>query len=186
MKPISQIAPMALIAALLVGAPPTALASHHNGAHGAETAVTPPAKENTMSTKDIVDTAVAAGQFKTLAAALTAAGLVDTLKGPGPFTVFAPTDDAFAALPAGTVEDLLKPENKAKLAAILTYHVVAGEVSSADVVKLSEADTVNGAKLAIKTDGGKVHINDATVTTADIDTSNGVIHVIDKVLIPAG
>ena len=139
-----------------------------------------------MSNKDIVDTAVAAGQFTTLAAALNAAGLVDTLKGTGPFTVFAPTDDAFKALPAGTVETLLKPENKAKLTAVLTYHVVAGKVGSADVVKLSEAATVNGAKVSIKTDGGKVHINDATVTKADIDASNGVIHVIDKVLIPAG
>ena len=139
-----------------------------------------------MSTKDIVDTAIGAGQFNTLAAALGAAGLVDTLKGPGPFTVFAPTDAAFAALPAGTVDDLLKPENKDKLVAILTYHVVAGEVSSTDVVKLSEAATVNGAKVSIKTDGGNVHINDAAVTTADIEASNGVIHVIDKVLIPAG
>ncbi len=139
-----------------------------------------------MSTKDIVDTAIGAGQFNTLAAALGAAGLVETLKGAGPFTVFAPTDAAFAALPAGTVDDLLKPENKDKLVAILTYHVVAGEVSSTDVVKLSEAATVNGASVAIKTDGGTVHINDAAVTTADIDASNGVIHVIDKVLIPAG
>ncbi len=139
-----------------------------------------------MSTKDIVDTAVGAGQFNTLAAALGAAGLVETLKGPGPFTVFAPTDAAFAALPAGTVEDLLKPENKAKLASILTYHVVSGKVMASDVVKISEADSVGGPKLQIRTEGGKVMINDATVTTADIETSNGVIHVIDKVLIPAG
>ena len=134
--------------------------------------------------KDIVDTAVAAGQFKTLAAALTAAGLVDTLKGPGPFTVFAPTDAAFAKLPAGTVDTLLKPENKAKLTAILTYHVVAGKVMAADVVKLKEAKTVNGAMVAVKVDGGNVMINNAKVTTADIKASNGVIHVIDTVLLP--
>ena len=134
--------------------------------------------------KDIVDTAVAAGQFKTLAAALTAAGLVDTLKGPGPFTVFAPTDAAFAKLPAGTVDTLLKPENKAKLTAILTYHVVAGKVMAVDVVKLKEAKTVNGAMVAVKVDGGNVMINNAKVTTADIAASNGVIHVIDTVLLP--
>lgn len=134
--------------------------------------------------KDIVDTAVAAGQFKTLAAALTAAGLVDTLKGPGPFTVFAPTDAAFAKLPAGTVDTLLKPESKAKLTAILTYHVVAGKVMAADVVKLKEAKTVNGTMVAVKVDGGNVMINNAKVTTADIAASNGVIHVIDTVLLP--
>ena len=134
--------------------------------------------------KDIVDTAVAAGQFKTLAAALTAAGLVDTLKGPGPFTVFAPTDAAFAKLPAGTLDTLLKPESKAKLTAILTYHVVAGKVMAADVVKLKEAKTVNGAMVAVKVDGGNVMINNAKVTTADIEASNGVIHVIDTVLLP--
>ena len=134
--------------------------------------------------KDIVDTAVAAGQFKTLAAALTAAGLVDTLKGPGPFTVFAPTDAAFAKLPAGTVETLLKPESKAKLTAIITYHVVAGMVMAADVVKLKEAKTVNGAMVAVKVDGDDVMISNAKVTTADIAASNGVIHVIDTVLLP--
>ena len=134
--------------------------------------------------KDIIDTAVAAGQFKTLAAALTAAGLVDILKGPGPFTVFAPTDAAFAMLPAGTVDTLLKPESKAKLTAILTYHVVAGKVMAADVVKLKEAKTVNGAMVAVKVDGGNVMINKAKVTTADIAASNGVIHIIDTVLLP--
>ena len=134
--------------------------------------------------KDIVDTAVGAGQFKTLAAALTAAGLVDTLKGPGPFTVIAPTDAAFAKLPAGTLDTLLKPESKAKLTAILTYHVVAGKVIAADVVKLKEAKTVNGAMVAVKGDGGTVRINNAKVTTADIAASNGVIHVIDTVLLP--
>ena len=134
--------------------------------------------------KDIVDTAVGAGQFNTLAAALQAAGLVETLKGAGPFTVFAPTDEAFAKLPAGTVEDLLKPENKDKLTAILTYHVVAGEVMAADVVKMSDAMTVNGAKLAIKVDGATVMVNEAKVTAADVAASNGVIHVIDSVVLP--
>jgi uncharacterized surface protein with fasciclin (FAS1) repeats len=130
--------------------------------------------------KDIVDTAVAAGQFKTLAAA----GLVDTLKGSGPFTVLAPTDDAFAKLPAGTVEELLKPENKAKLTAILTYHVVGGNAMAADVVKLKEAKTLNGMMIKVKVNGETVMINDATVTSTDIAASNGVIHVIDTVLLP--
>lgn len=134
--------------------------------------------------KDIVDTAVGAGQFKTLAAALGAAGLVDTLKGKGPFTVFAPTDAAFAKLPAGTVEMLLKPENKAKLTAILTYHVVAGKVMAADVVKVTSAKTVQGESVAVKVMGGKVTIDAANVVTTDIAASNGVIHVIDTVLMP--
>ena len=136
------------------------------------------------SNQDIVDTAVGAGQFKTLATALKAADLVETLKGPGPFTVFAPTDAAFAKLPAGTVESLLKPENKAKLTAILTYHVVPGAVKAEQVTKLDEAKTVNGAMVKISTEHGKVMINDATVMTADIPASNGVIHVIDKVILP--
>ena len=134
--------------------------------------------------KDIVDTAVDAGQFQTLAAALGAAGLVDTLKGPGPFTVFAPTDEAFAKLPVGTVEGLLKPENKDRLTAILTYHVVPGEVMAADVVKMSEAETVNGKTVNIAVEGGTVMINDAKVAAADIQASNGVIHVIDAVILP--
>ncbi len=138
-----------------------------------------------MEKKDIVDTAVGAGTFKTLAAALTAAGLVDTLKGKGPFTVFAPTDDAFAKLPKGTVEDLLKPENKAKLVSILTYHVVAGSVKAADVVKLTSAKTVEGTDVKIKVDGANVMVNDAKVTATDIEASNGVIHVIDTVIMPA-
>ncbi len=136
------------------------------------------------STQDIVDTAVGAGQFKTLAAALKAAGLVDTLKGKGPFTVFAPTDEAFAKLPPGTVENLLKPENKAKLTAILTYHVVPGEVKAAQVTKLDQAKTVNGAMVKVSTEHGKVMINDAAVVKADVAASNGVIHVIDKVILP--
>jgi transforming growth factor-beta-induced protein len=134
--------------------------------------------------KDIVDTAVAAGSFKTLAAALQAAGLVDTLKGPGPFTVFAPTDEAFAKLPAGTVESLLKPENKEKLVKILTYHVVAGKVMAADVTKLKEAKTVQGDSLTVKTTDGKVFVDSAQVVKTDIAASNGVIHVIDSVVLP--
>jgi uncharacterized surface protein with fasciclin (FAS1) repeats len=134
--------------------------------------------------KDIIDTAVAAGQFKTLAAALSAAGLIDTLKGAGPFTVFAPTDAAFAKLPDGTVADLLKPENKDKLTAILTYHVVAGKDMAKDVVKLSSVKTINGKELPIKVADGKVMVGNATVTTADIEASNGVIHIIDTVLLP--
>jgi len=134
--------------------------------------------------KTIVQTAVEAGQFTTLAAALEAAGLVDTLNGTGPFTVFAPTDAAFAKLPAGTVENLLKPENKDQLVAILTYHVVPGNVMAADVVKLKEAETVNGKDLAIAVDGGTVMVNEAKVTATDIAASNGVIHVIDSVMLP--
>lgn len=134
--------------------------------------------------KDIVDTAVAAGSFKTLVTALEAADLVGTLKGAGPFTVFAPTDEAFAKLPAGTLADLLKPENKDKLRAILTYHVVAGKVTAAKVVKLSSATTVNGQAVRISTSGGTVKVNDAQVIKTDIVASNGVIHVIDTVLLP--
>jgi len=137
-----------------------------------------------MGKKDIVDTAVAAGDFKTLAAALQAAGLVDTLKGSGPFTVFAPTDEAFAKLPPGTVQDLLKPENHDKLVAILTYHVVPGKVMAKDVVKLHEAKTVNGKDVKIMTEGGKVMVDNADVTKTDIVCSNGVIHVIDSVILP--
>ncbi|MEO6213922.1 MAG: fasciclin domain-containing protein [Vicinamibacterales bacterium] len=134
--------------------------------------------------KDIVDTAVAAGSFKTLAAALQAAGLVETLKGAGPFTVFAPTDAAFAKLPAGTVENLLKPENLDKLRAILTYHVVAGKVTAAQVGKMTSAKTVQGEMVKIAAAGGKVKIDMANVVKADIAASNGVIHVIDTVLMP--
>ena len=134
--------------------------------------------------KDIVDTAVAAGNFKTLAAALKAADLVETLKGKGPFTVFAPTDEAFAKLPEGTVADLLKPENKAKLAGILTYHVVPGKVMAADVVKLSKAKTVQGSEVKIKVEDGKVMVDNANVVKTDIKCGNGVIHVIDAVILP--
>ena len=143
-----------------------------------------PAADMAAAKKDIVDTAVAAGSFKTLATALQAAGLVETLKGKGPFTVFAPTDAAFAKLPAGTVESLLKPENKAKLASILTYHVVAGNVKAADVVKLTEAKTVNGQSVKISVASGGVKVDGANVVTTDIAATNGTIHVIDAVILP--
>ncbi|WP_299621517.1 fasciclin domain-containing protein [Pelagibius sp.] len=134
---------------------------------------------------DIVDTAVSAGQFETLVAAVKAAGLVDTLKGDGPFTVFAPTDEAFAKLPAGTVENLLKPENKDQLVAVLTYHVVPGKVMSGDILnKQLKAGTVQGNKLSINTLNGGVSVDNAKVIQADIETSNGVIHVIDTVVLP--
>lgn len=134
--------------------------------------------------KDIVETAVADGRFTTLAAALEAAGLVETLKGEGPFTVFAPTDDAFAKLPAGTVEDLLKPENLETLKNILLYHVVEGKVMASDVITLESAETVLGQELTVRVEDGKVYINDAEVIITDIETYNGVIHVIDSVLLP--
>jgi uncharacterized surface protein with fasciclin (FAS1) repeats len=134
--------------------------------------------------KDIVDTAVAAGSFKTLAAALGAAGLVDTLKGTGPFTVFAPTDEAFGKLPAGTVENLLKPENKQKLVDILTYHVVSGKVESSTAKTLEKATALNKKDIKVKLDGDTLLLNDAKVIKADIEASNGVIHVIDSVLLP--
>lgn len=155
--------------ALIVGLAFSAIASadHHGEAKG-----------------DIVDVAVAAGQFNTLAAALDAAGLVDTLKGDGPFTVFAPTDDAFAKLPEGTVETLLKPENKDQLIAVLTYHVVPGAVKAGDVVKLDTATTVNGADVSIEVVDGSVRVDDATVVATDIAASNGIIHVIDSVILP--
>jgi len=134
---------------------------------------------------DIVAVATGAGQFNTLVAALKAADLVATLQGPGPFTVFAPTDEAFAKLPPGTVDNLLLPENKDKLTAILTYHVVAGEVLAADVVKLSSADTVEGQPVMISASDSGVRVNDANVVKTDVMASNGVIHVIDTVLIPS-
>ena len=135
--------------------------------------------------KDIVDTAVEAGSFKTLATALGAADLAGVLKGDGPFTVFAPTDDAFAKLPAGTVETLLKPENKQQLVDVLTYHVVAGKVPAAQVVKLSGASTLNGQRADIKVEGGAVSVDAANVIKTDINCSNGIIHVIDQVILPA-
>ncbi|MEM9696719.1 MAG: fasciclin domain-containing protein [Myxococcota bacterium] len=143
------------------------------------------AAPSTAATKDIVDTAAGDERFSTLVAAVKAAGLVDTLKGEGPFTVFAPTNDAFAKLPEGTVDDLLKPENKEKLAAILTYHVVPGKVMAADVQTM-EADTASGKKLAVKAEDGKVMIGSemANVIVTDVETTNGVIHAIDTVVMP--
>jgi transforming growth factor-beta-induced protein len=142
----------------------------------------PLSAQNGMSDDDIVDVAAAAGSFNTLLAAAEAAGLVDVLRSEGPFTVFAPTDEAFAALPEGTVEALLAdPE---ALRAILLYHVVPGRVTAADVAGLSEAETAQGSSISISTYGGTVRINDATVVTADIPASNGIIHVIDAVILP--
>lgn len=164
-----------IVSGLLISA---GVAQAHCGA--CETSATE-AKEHSH---DIVDTAVSAGSFETLVAAVQAAGLVETLKGEGPFTVFAPTDEAFAKLPKGTVENLLKPENKAKLQAILTYHVVSGKVAAADVVNLKAAKTVQGQSVSIKVDGNTVAIGDAKVVKTDILTSNGIIHVIDTVLLP--
>ncbi len=139
---------------------------------------------NSVTKADIVDTANSAGSFKTLLAAVKAADLESTLRGPGPFTVFAPTDEAFAKLPAGTVESLIKPENKDKLKAILTLHVVAGNVGSAQAMKLSSAKTVNGKEIKLDASSGNLHVGKATVTKADIAASNGTIHVIDTVLLP--
>jgi uncharacterized surface protein with fasciclin (FAS1) repeats len=149
-------------------------------------AMAAPAPAARAETKDIVDTAVAAGSFKTLARALEAAGLVETLKGEGPFTVFAPTDEAFAKLPAGTLEDLLEPANKEKLRRILTYHVVPGKVMAADVVKLESAKAVSGDTITVTAGAGGVRVDDARVTKTDIAAANGVIHVIDAVIVPNG
>lgn len=141
------------------------------------------AMTSVASAADIVDTAAAAN-FNTLVAAIKAAGLVDTLKGPGPFTVFAPTDEAFAKLPPGTLDSLLQPENKAKVVSILTYHVVPGKVMAHDVMKMHSAKTVEGEKITIKSMGGHVMVNNANVTKTDIMASNGIIHVIDTVIMP--
>ncbi|MEM7745842.1 MAG: fasciclin domain-containing protein [Pseudomonadota bacterium] len=152
---------------------------------GVLAACAPTAQQVSAPQLDIVDTAIAADDFNTLVAAVQAAGLVETLKGPGPFTVFAPTDDAFAALPAGTVDALLKPENRDQLVAILTYHVVPGKVMSADLAgkKLSPA-TVQGSTVDIDATGGGVTVDGANVVATDVDASNGVIHVIDAVILP--
>jgi uncharacterized surface protein with fasciclin (FAS1) repeats len=136
------------------------------------------------SKMDIVDTAASAGSFNTLVAAVKAADLVDTLKGKGPFTVFAPTDDAFAKLPEGTVESLLKPENKEKLISILTYHVVSGNYMAKDVTTMKMAKTVNGQSFMVSMDGGNVMVDNAKIVKTDIECSNGVIHVIDSVMLP--
>jgi uncharacterized surface protein with fasciclin (FAS1) repeats len=142
------------------------------------------ADESEAPGSNIVETAISAGSFNTLVAAVQAADLVDTLTSAGPFTVFAPTDAAFAALPAGTVESLLLPENKDQLVAILTYHVVSGRVTSEQVTSLSKATTVQGSDLDISVSNGSVQINSATVVAADVEASNGVIHVIDAILLP--
>jgi uncharacterized surface protein with fasciclin (FAS1) repeats len=148
------------------------------------TPVTAQMAKATLPNPDIVDVAVSAGSFNTLVAAVKAAGLVETLKGDGPFTVFAPTDEAFAKLPAGTVEALLKPENKAKLKAILTYHVIAGKVMAKDAAGLTSAETVQGQSISIKAKNGSVWVDNAQVIKTDIAASNGVIHVIDAVILP--
>ncbi len=140
--------------------------------------------ESKKSEKDIVDIAASAGSFETLVAAVKAAGLVETLKGDGPFTVFAPTDDAFAKLPAGTVEELLKPENRSKLQAVLTYHVVPGKVLAQDVVKLESAKTAQGSSVKISLKDGQPMVDNARIVKTDIMASNGVIHVIDSVILP--
>jgi uncharacterized surface protein with fasciclin (FAS1) repeats len=168
MRRLRPLRVLALVAALALAAVPAAGAHARHAGHG----------------KNIMQTAVAAGDFKTLVSLVKQAGLTDTLAHGGPFTVFAPTDEAFAKLPAGTVEDLLKPENKQKLISILTYHVVPGEVMAKDVVKLHEAKTVNGAEVKIMVDGDKVMVGNSNVTKTDIECSNGVIHVIDTVLLP--
>jgi uncharacterized surface protein with fasciclin (FAS1) repeats len=153
--------------------------------HVIDSVILPPSEDATLETSDIVDTAINDGRFTTLVAAVQAADLVDTLKGEGPFTVFAPTDDAFAALPEGTLDSLLLPENKQQLTDILLYHVVPGKVMAADVVVLTSAPTVLGKDAAVKVEDGKVFLNDnVEIIITDIETSNGVIHVIDSVLLP--
>lgn len=174
MKSRNTVVTMGLAVSLFAFANPAAARDDHGGRKAA----------TGVSTMNVVQTAIAAGSFKTLVAAVQAAGLVETLSGKGPFTIFAPTDEAFAKLPKGTVEDLLKPENKAKLTAILTYHVVAGKVMSTDVVKVKSAKTVQGQDLTVAVTDGKVMIDNAQVIKADIMASNGVIHIIDKVLLP--
>jgi uncharacterized surface protein with fasciclin (FAS1) repeats len=172
---------MILIAALLIVAVPFVLAACGDDAEEGTGGAMSPSPEPAQP--DIVDTAVAAGSFTTLTAALEAAGLVDTLKGEGPFTVFAPTDDAFAALPEGTVDALLA-DPQGELTDILTYHVVPGKVMSTDITDGMTATTVQGGDLTFTIDGGAVYVNGQMVSTADIETANGVIHVIDGVLLP--
>ena len=172
----------AALASLLIGcasSPATVTPAASPDANDQATAAVPAERS------DIVVTAVEAGSFNTLVAAVKAADMVDVLKGDGPFTVFAPTDDAFAKLPPGTVEDLLKPENKDKLQAVLKYHVVSGRVDAQKVVTMNEAETVQGSMLRIQTEGESVMVNDANVIKADVQCSNGIIHVIDTVVLPA-
>jgi uncharacterized surface protein with fasciclin (FAS1) repeats len=180
-KKISVMKKILILTAMLSVVIPFSL-SAHCGSCGVGDETVAHTHEKTTSV-DIVDTAIAAGDFNTLAAAIEAAGLVETLKGDGPFTVFAPTDAAFAKLPEGTLESLLKPENKSKLAAILAYHVVPAKVEAKDV-KTMKAPTVNGAEISITVKYGKVMVDEATVVKTDIMASNGVIHVIDSVILP--
>jgi transforming growth factor-beta-induced protein len=184
MKRFSMFAMLLVIASLVLAACAPAATPTPEPPKPEPTAMPEPTATPEPMPKDIVDTAIADGRFSTLVAAVQAAGLVDTLKGEGLFTVFAPTDDAFAALPAGTLDELLKPENKQKLTDILLYHVISGKVMAADAAKLTSAPTVLGKDITVKSDMGNVYINDAKVVIADIETSNGVIHVIDKVLLP--
>jgi transforming growth factor-beta-induced protein len=179
MKLSRKIAAGAIAAALTLSGAFSAAAEAQS-----KTTKAPKKSKSKSAKKDIVETAVAAGSFKTLAAALTSAGLVETLKGAGPFTVLAPTDEAFAALPDGLLEKLLKPENKEALASILKYHVISGNVKAAAVTKLKSAKSVEGSEIAIKVTDGKVTVDAANVTKTDIASSNGVIHVIDAVLVP--
>lgn len=179
------VAPTVIAAAGLVFAAPVAPAFAGTD-HGCACTTPTGTQDAAKPSKDIVETAAANGSFGTLLAAATAAGLVETLQSEGPFTVLAPTDAAFAKLPEGTVENLLKPENKQALTDILLYHVVSGAVPSTDVVTLSEFETLQGSMVSVSTADGKVMLNDATVVIADLKTSNGVIHVIDTVLIPEG
>ena len=184
MKRFSVFAMLLTVTALVLAACAPAATPEAPVAEPEPTTVPEPTAMPEVMLKDIVDTAVSDGRFETLVAAVTAAELVDTLKSEGPFTVFAPTDDAFAKLPEGTLESLLLPENKQALTDILLYHVVAGSVMAADVVNLDSATTVLGKDVAIKVDMGNVYINDAQVIITDIETSNGVIHVIDSVILP--
>ncbi|GAB5413505.1 MAG: fasciclin domain-containing protein [Congregibacter sp.] len=170
---LTQIFALALTALLSLTTALTTSAAHHEGGH------------DEMAAGTIVEVAVGNPDFSTLVAAVKAAGLVETLSSEGPFTVFAPTNAAFAKLPAGTVEDLLKPENKDKLTAVLTYHVVAGKVMAADVVKLDSATTVQGGDVSISASDAGVMVNNANVVATDVAASNGVIHVIDTVILPA-
>lgn len=185
MKKLIALTAVAMLAATAdAGKKCNGTATANRGRHVTYVRTTHAAAAPATAKMDIVDTAVDAGSFKTLVAAVQAAGLVDTLKGAGPFTVFAPTDAAFAKLPEGTVASLLKPENKAQLQAILTCHVVAGKVMARDVVKISSAKTVNGKSATVKASDAGVMIDGANVVATDIETSNGVIHVIDSVILP--
>lgn len=196
MKRLFNIVPLVATALLFAGCGETSETpeaggsgeSSHSSAdsgHSDHSSDTEPSDTPADPSSDIVDTAVAADGFNTLVAAVKAAGLVETLKGEGPFTVFAPTDAAFEALPEGTLDDLLKPENKEKLTSILTYHVVSGKVMAADVVNLTSAKTVQGGEVSVSVEGETVKIGGATVSATDIECSNGVIHVIDAVLLPS-